>query len=872
MNIFSKKEEKNKVGRPKLADTDLKKKSLIISGVMLLVVICLVIGGMFSLNIIPSFHKMKGQPYTSCTSIPLKYQPKSEDNPEGLHEEYGFTDVKFYSAVIGSVYHSDTYCNSVEPEDLARIESIYAQNYGITSTNGIEYLTGLKSLIINNDLGGEYNQIKSINLRYNTLLERLELKDNNLTGELDLSNNPNLNRIHVSNNNITGELDLSDKNMDYIYVDNNKISSIKLPSTPIKGINVANNQLSGSLTIIADPNDASYMLNEEGRLISSSTYDYKYVDVSNNNLTDLTIAGFVGYGIYAHNNSLNNVTLDNNITLSLGLANNNLSNVNLGVQSLNLEILSLSNNNLTSLESLDRFTNLEQIDLSNNKFTGAFNLSDKDKIKVLFLNNNNFTSAKIENLPNVYSSDFTINNNNLTEITLDNVGDNMENIDLSHNNLSKIKIVNMSPVDSWHKLNLNLSYNNLTSLDENTLITDKEKIENMNLSHNNLTGVLDLGSFTNIYSDGDPDFDLSYNNLTGVKFAPDISIADLNITHNKLTELNITGYKGFNSIDASDNNIEGEVKLDDYSDVQMFIANNNNITSFDLSGINIISGISFDNNPILNTKYILKGSSEKYNLPIRLHEEYEKMIGVDGENIISYEEDTLKGLEVGTAVLNLDSSRIYAMNSEIYNKAVRCFALHDSDFDKYVEECGADYVETFKYSSLFKEHLLSKTIKVYDVTSDKYPIDKKAKEIDAKGKIIDPKDINILDGLTVEINDDKLIIKDGDTVADTFKIINTPKNNNNSNTNSNSSSNKNNNETTMKKATSQRKNSEPTVINDIQKDIINKIIKKTTDKKKTVKEEKNKKCCWCWWLLLLLLIIIIGYIIYKKNKKEKDLS
>ena len=53
------KDEKNKVGRPKLADTKLKKNSLIVSGVMLLIVVCLVIGGLVSLNILPN--KLKGE-------------------------------------------------------------------------------------------------------------------------------------------------------------------------------------------------------------------------------------------------------------------------------------------------------------------------------------------------------------------------------------------------------------------------------------------------------------------------------------------------------------------------------------------------------------------------------------------------------------------------------------------------------------------------------------------------------------------------------------------------------------------------------------------------------------------------------------------
>ena len=51
--------DKKKVGRPKLADNNLKKKSLMISGICLIVVIALVLTGIKILNIRPN--KLKGE-------------------------------------------------------------------------------------------------------------------------------------------------------------------------------------------------------------------------------------------------------------------------------------------------------------------------------------------------------------------------------------------------------------------------------------------------------------------------------------------------------------------------------------------------------------------------------------------------------------------------------------------------------------------------------------------------------------------------------------------------------------------------------------------------------------------------------------------
>ena len=55
-----KKEVKNKVGRPKLADTKLKKKSYIMLGISALLILILLSGGLVSLNILPKFGKVKG--------------------------------------------------------------------------------------------------------------------------------------------------------------------------------------------------------------------------------------------------------------------------------------------------------------------------------------------------------------------------------------------------------------------------------------------------------------------------------------------------------------------------------------------------------------------------------------------------------------------------------------------------------------------------------------------------------------------------------------------------------------------------------------------------------------------------------------------
>lgn len=132
MKLFNKKEEKSKVGRPRLADFETKKKAFITLGISLVLVVILLSGGLVSLNIMPNFNRLKGTVNTSlCSEIPARFQPYDEvNNPEGLYE-YGFTDPKFYSAVLSAgnttkyvseiyPYNDSSYCNTISEEDLKK--------------------------------------------------------------------------------------------------------------------------------------------------------------------------------------------------------------------------------------------------------------------------------------------------------------------------------------------------------------------------------------------------------------------------------------------------------------------------------------------------------------------------------------------------------------------------------------------------------------------------------------------------------------------------------------------------------------------------------------------------------------------------------
>lgn len=118
--------------------------------ICLLVVITLLLVGAYELNILPKFNKLKGE--VVCSSIPAKLQPYDVvNNPEGLHE-YGFTDIKFYNAIInhgvssmGYTIFNESYCTSMSENDLRNVKEL-GTNDKIDSVNGIQYLTEMYSL------------------------------------------------------------------------------------------------------------------------------------------------------------------------------------------------------------------------------------------------------------------------------------------------------------------------------------------------------------------------------------------------------------------------------------------------------------------------------------------------------------------------------------------------------------------------------------------------------------------------------------------------------------------------------------------------------------------------------------------------------
>ncbi|MBP5560719.1 MAG: hypothetical protein J6X70_02815 [Muribaculaceae bacterium] len=155
---------------------------------------------------------------------------------------------------------------------------IEANDRNITSIKGIEYLTGLEDLYLNN------NSVTTADLSQNTKLKILNIDDNRLTS-LNLSNCPLLRELSCANNQLPS-LNLSNcRNLVYAHCQNNQIANLQLPA-----------------------ND-NYTLNslqcQNNKLTELNTFGIKYLtylDCSHNEIEgDLTFYAGLSYLDCSHN-------------------------------------------------------------------------------------------------------------------------------------------------------------------------------------------------------------------------------------------------------------------------------------------------------------------------------------------------------------------------------------------------------------------------------------------------------------------------------------------------------------------------------------------------------------------------------------------
>ena len=530
-----------------------------------------------------------------------------------------FNDENFYKCVVDAYntknYSSLPYTTNLTDEQLNTITYLECNNKNVTDASGLEKITSLTNITLNN------NKLTSLNTSNNLKLARLQA-NYNLLENLNVSGNTNLIELRVRSNKLTGidlatnialkELEIQSNPIISLNVDNNVLlTSLNISRTKFSTLNLSYNtkleELSAESSALTELDLTS---NVELSSINLDTCKLTSLDLSKNKklkrvqtkvnkLTSLNVNGLVELEhLDADSNELTSIDISSNQALkTLLLGGNALTSINMDNNVL-LTKLNVSDNKLTTLD-VSKNTLLEELYLYDNSLTNI-NLANNIALLKLSVHSNKLTSLDLSN--NTELNILTAYNNKLTNLNVSNnkkitylsvYTNQLTNLDLSQNSLLKtlsaysneLVSVNLNGADALETIDLNS--NKLSSIDLShnpsllTLRLDSNSLKNINLNNNTLLKTL------NVSYNGITSLDLSKNTqLTTVESyvisSAQGALTSLDVTKNTLlNKLNLSGNK-LTSIDLSHNTLLTELNLTDNSISTLDLTKNTELKTLDL--------------------------------------------------------------------------------------------------------------------------------------------------------------------------------------------------------------------------------------------------------------------------------------------------
>ena len=682
-----------------------------------------------------------------------------------------FTDQNFYNCVIDEYNYENftklPYTTSLTNEQLKTIETLHCSGEDIESVEGISFITGLTDLTI----GGK--KIANIDVSKNINLISLNVNNIQLT-ELDLSKNTNLVQLFVSNNQLT-TLDVTNNvNLKELWVDGNKLTNLDVS----KNTNLEK--------LYADRNSLVNINLEKNVNLIELWINY-------NKLINLDAANNINLvSLYVEGNQLKNLKIGNNNQLTkLSAGYNELNSLDVsGI--INLTNLNLSANNLVSLD-VSKNINLKELDVST---TRSIFPTNTNRLTELDVSHN----IKLEKLIAYNSNLNTLNLNGAISLTELNVsGNQLMNLDVSKNtNLTKLdvsgnQLTNLDTSNNVNLTKLHVYYNQLTNLD---------------ISYN--TKINDLYTFDNMFKLGD---EIIYKN-NKVDLSNKINTENYKLNNNFTKE-----YKyGVINNTKLDNSVINNENIGRY-DYKIYFKGDS--SSSNIQGIYTVYVTDLKSNKYkINEEkgYIYTGTDTNKDMILKnLSTEY---------GTLEINDNKLQVKDGGKVLKEFD---ILSLSSDKYMIGDRYVYIGSEMFDKTKINTNATLVEKDNVIEISYGNELLDTYKLIKVTSDKYIIISnfifvvnesnnnilnninvingalnisnnrlqiKCENILVKELIITPllnskyiiknnyiytgTDTNketILSNLsteygTLEINDNKLQVKDGNNIIKEFKILN----------------------------------------------------------------------------------------------------
>ena len=470
-----------------------------------------------------------------------------------------------------------------------------------------------------------------------------------------------------------------------------------------------------------------------------------YLHVDDNQLTEIDISKNIQLlSLSLSKNQLTNLDVSNNISLTILQADNNqLVDINLN-DAIALKRLDIYNNQLTSLD-VSKNIALTQLYAYNNQLT-KLDVSNNTALTKLDVGNNQLTSLDVSK--NTTLTYLNVNNNQLTSLDVSNNTaltklyaevNQLTNIDVSKN-------IALTDLDVVNNQLTNLDVSNNTALI--FLYAGSNQLTNLDVSKN--TALIDLYAYDNQLTSLDVSkntaliyLSAGYNQLTKLDVSKNTALKELYALYNQLTNLDVSKNTALKELYADNNQLTSLDVSNNTALTKLSVALNQ-LTNLDVSKNMVLAELKVDRNSFITNLVTYKNKS----INIENYTKFVKLPEGKTSTLIKLSSDN-ENVAIDGSNININKAGDYVVTAS------------------YKHDIYTNY-NTNTYSGTYN-------IKIVEITSDKYKIDED-KEYIYTGTDVDKdtilNSINLDSKCSKVIEDNKLIIKYGDEVLKTFKIVN----------------------------------------------------------------------------------------------------
>ena len=450
-----------------------------------------------------------------------------------------------------------------------------------------------------------------------------------------------------------------------------------------------------------------------------------YLDVYYNQLTNLDVSKNTALKtLVARDNQLINLDVSKNTALtSLYVDYNQLINLDVSKNTA-LTSLDVWKNQLANLD-VSKNTALIKLRVDDNKLTNL-DVSKNTALTELLASSNQLINIDLSGTTSLIKLDVSVNQLTNLDVSgaialtsLDARNNQLTNLDVSKNTALTYLVV---------------SWNPLTSLD----VSGATALTYLDARNNQLTN-LDVSKNTALTH-----LDAYGNKLTNLDVSKNIVLKELDVGHNQLTNTDVSKNTALTQLYVGDNQLTS-LDVSKNTALKKLRVYGNKLTELDVSKNTTLTSLDVGNNQFATKIVTYKGN-----------------INIGNDN-------RLIKLPEGKR------STLIKANSDNKNVIIDGSSINIDKIGNYV--VTVDYTVDYKhdFGTNYNEYTGTYNIKVVEITSDKYKIDND-KEYIYTGTDVDKntifKNINLDSECSKTIENNKLIIKYGDEILKTFKIVN----------------------------------------------------------------------------------------------------